>query len=69
VSLRWLDPLHGAGYQFWSGIGSTLAPFAVGALLWAMPSRCHELGCRRRARKAHPSNGFYYCSRHIEEAS
>ena len=65
MNLYWLDPLHGAGYQFWSGIGSTIAPAAAALILYLAPTRCHELGCRRRARKAHPSNGFYYCSHHI----
>lgn len=63
--LRWLDPLHGPGYQFWSGIGSSLAPAAVGVLIYLAPTRCHELGCHRRAQAASPSNGFYYCRRHL----
>jgi hypothetical protein len=65
--LRWLDPIHGSGYQFWSGIGSTIAPACVAVMLWLTPSRCHELGCRRRARGASPLNGFYYCDRHMVE--
>jgi len=28
--LDWLDPLHGNGYQFWSGIGSGSPILAAG---------------------------------------
>lgn len=61
-----MNPLRGDGYQFWSGIGATLAPLAVGACLWLMPTRCEQLGCRRRARGLHPVNGRLLCARHLE---
>ena len=32
--LDWLDPLHGNGYQFWSGIGSGSPILAAGVLWW-----------------------------------
>jgi hypothetical protein len=60
-----LDPLHGDGYQFWSGIGATAAPFLVGLGFWLAPTRCHELRCRRRAVKAHPQHGYPVCARHL----
>lgn len=58
-----LDPLHGDGYQFWSGIGSNIA--IVGGLyaLWKQ-SRCHELGCRKRAWHTHPQHGHPVCRFH-----
>jgi hypothetical protein len=63
--IRGLDPLHGDGYQFWSGVGATIAPAAAALILFLAPTRCHELGCRRRARAASETNGFYYCTRHL----
>ena len=49
-----LDPLHGNGYQFYSGIGSSLNEWvqtalkiAVGVGVWARHHNCHEHGCLR----------------------
>jgi hypothetical protein len=61
-----LDPLHGDGYQFWSGIGAALlAPALVGGAVWFWPKRCSELNCRRRATILHPQHGRPVCSRHL----
>lgn len=59
-----LDPLHGDGYQFWSGIGSDaflLAPF-----LWLIKHHnCHMDGCWRLG---HVLNGKPVCKKHHPEA-
>lgn len=61
-----LDPLHGDGYQFWSGIGSALVmPLAVAAAVWLWPTRCSYLNCRRRATTLHPQHGNPVCVRHL----
>lgn len=60
------DPLHGDGYQFWSGIGAALVvPLGVGALVWLWPTRCQEIGCYRRARKRHALHGQPVCEKHL----
>lgn len=56
--LHWLDPLHGEGYQFWSGIGGYLAIVAV---FWRHVN-CHQPGCHRIGRYHHPDGLF--CRRH-----
>lgn len=63
----WLDPLHGVGYQFWSGAGGALvAPAIIAALLYLTPTRCSQLGCRKRAR-AVSAAGAPFCERHLPE--
>lgn len=66
VSWDWLDPIHGVGYQFWSGIGGAVF---LGLLLaawgWLTPTRCSQLGCRRRATALHPQHGEPVCVRHM----
>lgn len=60
-----LDPLSGAGYQFWSGIGGALvAPALIGLLIYLTPTRCQQLGCRRRA-VAVSTAGAPFCRRHL----
>lgn len=62
-----LDPLHGDGYQFWSGIGGAMVmPLVYSAAVWAWPTRCAQLGCFRRAR-AVTSAGVPFCRGHLPE--
>lgn len=61
-----IDPLHGDGYQFWSGIGgAVLIPLVYRAASWLSPPRCSELGCHRIARRKHPLHGDPVCERHL----
>lgn len=61
-----MNPLHGDGYQFWSGLGGALvAPILIGAAVWLWPTRCQELGCRRRAIRRHPQGGYPACAKHL----
>lgn len=56
----WSDPMHGEGYQFWSGIGSDvflLAPFAW----WFRHHNCHVPGCWR---VGHVHDGLPVCRKH-----
>lgn len=66
MSWDWLDPIHGVGYQFWSGIGGAVAlGLAAAVWSWARPERCSQLGCRRRAVTLHPQHGQPVCPRHL----
>lgn len=63
-------PLHGEGYQFWSGIGGAIVGGAIvaalaGAAVWFWPTRCSELHCRHSADALHPQHGRPVCSRHM----
>ena len=44
--LDWLNPLHGSGYQFWSGIGSEL-PIIAATLYFIRHHNCDTSGCLR----------------------
>lgn len=58
-----LDPLHGWGYQFWSGIGSGSPIFAVAAGLY-MHHQCYVPGCLRPGH-VHPDHDHRpVCRRH-----
>lgn len=66
LDLLWqilFHPLSGMGYQFWSGIGANLTVLGVIYSLYKQ-SRCHEIGCRRRAWRAHPLHGYQVCRVH-----
>ena len=52
------DPLHGDGYQFWSGIGSGSPVFVILAAWWHHHN-CHERRCWRIVRR-----GQTRCHRH-----
>lgn len=41
-----LDPLHGDGYQFWSGIGSDFGILTILLVFWRNHN-CHEHKCWR----------------------
>lgn len=61
-----IDPLHGDGYQLWSGIGgAALIPVIFSAIQYAMPTRCSQLACRRRATMLHPLHGRPVCGKHM----
>lgn len=65
-----MNPLHGDGYQFWSGIGGVLVgsvvlPITVAVLYWLRPTRCEELGCRRKAVRRHSQHGYPVCEKHL----
>jgi hypothetical protein len=66
--LNWADPIHGVGYQFWSGIGMGLIAAAYRLSLWISPTRCAQLGCWRRARKA-TAAGVPFCLAHFQEVA
>lgn len=53
-----LDPLHGDGYQFWSGIGSG-SPLFAGLLVFWHRHNCHERRCWRVVR-----HGKTHCRKH-----
>lgn len=62
----WLDPIHGVGYQFWSGIGTVIVPAWIGFMIYLTPTRCEQLGCRRKARAVN-KEGVILCDRHLNE--
>jgi hypothetical protein len=61
-----LDPLHGDGYQFWSGIGSGSPLFVALLVLWRKHN-CHVKGCWRIAWHPHPVHKHPVCRRHFPE--
>jgi hypothetical protein len=65
--IDWLDPIHGVGYQWWSGFGGALvAPALIGLVIYVTPTRCSQLGCRRRA-IAVSEAGAPFCRKHIPD--
>lgn len=61
--LWWLfEPLHGDGYQFWSGIGSG-SPLLAALVIFLRRHNCHEHRCARMA--WHPNaDGHPVCKKH-----
>jgi hypothetical protein len=64
-----LHPLHGLGYQFWSGIGSDFGEYTVAAsvigtaaLTWKHIN-CEHPKCPRPGHR-HPDHGRPVCRRH-----
>jgi hypothetical protein len=59
-----LDPLHGAGYLFWSGIG--LCGIGVGSITgWWRKHNCHVKGCPRlQWHASHEHLGHPVCRAH-----
>jgi len=60
------DPLHGDGYNFWSGIGSDFgeATIIVAVLAWWRHRNCQVAGCMR-IHLMHPTDaGHYVCKHH-----
>lgn len=70
----WLwPPLHGAGYQFWSGIGSDVGEAgilaSIGSVAFVSYRRleCHADGCHRLAWHVHDGHGHPVCRKHHPE--
>lgn len=61
--IAWLDPLHGDGYQFWSGIGAG-SPVFIALAVWWRHHNCHVRGCPRLLWHPHPDHGHPTCRRH-----
>lgn len=62
----WLDPLWGAGYQFWSGVGSDfgeLVLLGVFVTFWRHHN-CHVHRCWRLSWHPHPDHGHPVCRVH-----
>jgi hypothetical protein len=66
VLASFLDPLHGDGYQFWSGIAGDVFIF-TGLLAWWHHVNCIEAGCWRKGHKD-PEHGHPLCKRHQKKA-
>ena len=76
MALAWLvgwwawNPMHGAGYQFWSGIGSDLgeltivAAIATPAIMFYRRNNCHVKRCWRLQWHRHPETGHPVCHHH-----
>jgi len=64
----WLDPIHGVGYQWWSGLGIGLIAAGYRGSLWIAPTRCNQLGCWRKAHKATVA-GVPFCREHFVEVA
>lgn len=67
VALGWFfQPLHGDGYQFWSGIASDLGEVAIigGLLTFVRQRNCHVKRCPRLSWHAHPEHGHPVCRKH-----
>lgn len=63
-----LDPLHGDGYNFWSGIGSDLGELAIvtGLVAWWRHRNCYVKGCWHKGH-ADPEHGHPVCEKHQEK--
>lgn len=61
-------PLHGDGYQFWSGIAGSFLTSIPGWLtvlvLYARHHNCHVHGCWRLQWHPHPETGHPVCKKH-----
>lgn len=62
-----LDPLHGAGYQFWSGIGSDVF-LVTGAAAFYKHVNCEQPGCWRFGHR-HPDHGRPTCRKHYHDTT
>ncbi len=57
-----IDPLHGDGYQFWSGIGSDVF-LVTGISLGLRHVNCHVKGCWRWGHLVHGTS-YRACNKH-----
>jgi hypothetical protein len=58
-----LDPLHGDGYQFWSGIG--LGGLGFGSIgMWWRKHNCHVKRCPRLQWHVNDEHGHPVCRTH-----
>jgi hypothetical protein len=68
-----MDPFHGNGYAFWSGIGNDIPVFVAGYIFAFLPhmvmtyrlNRCHYHRCFRLGH--HPYRHYKYCKHHHPE--
>ena len=60
-----LHPLHGSGYQFWSGLGSDFgeATILTAIVATAKHKNCHHKRCWRLGHN-HPQHGWPSCKKH-----
>lgn len=63
-----LHPLHGNGYQWWSGAGSDLGEVSILAVFVgaAKHHNCHHKGCKKLGHR-HPEFGWPACRTHWNE--
>lgn len=67
-----VHPLHGNGYQWWSGEGSDLGEYSIAAAVFAHPviylrhNNCHHKGCWKLGHR-HPEHGWPACRDHWDE--
>ena len=65
-----IRPLHGMGYQFWSGIGSDIGEASIlitilaFAWAWWRTHNCHVNKCPRLLWHPHPDHGHPVCRHH-----
>lgn len=62
-----LDPLHGDGYQAWSGILAG-SPVFVGLAAWVHHHNCIERGCWRTGHPSPEHAGHPVCRKHTKHA-
>ena len=60
------DPLHGDGYNFWSGIGSDIGEITIviAVFAWWKHRNCQVKGCWRIHLTNPTEAGHYVCKRH-----
>lgn len=65
ISTYLLHPLHGDGYQWWSGAGSDLGELTLVGLVLGMyrHKNCESKGCWRLGHN-HPDHGRPVCRHH-----
>lgn len=61
-------PLHGTGYQFWSGIAgsflTSIPGWLVAFFLFIRARNCHVKGCKSFHTAVDPEHGWHACVRH-----
>jgi hypothetical protein len=61
-----MNPLHGDGYAFWSGIANDLPIYVLGVVpmfvAWYKRNKCHHPRCHRLGH--HPYKHFQFCGQH-----
>ena len=57
-----IDPLHGDGYQWWSGLGSDLV-YVSGIAVFMRHHNCSIKGCLRPGH-VDPTSGHLFCHKH-----
>lgn len=66
LSTYLLHPLHGDGYQFWSGVAGDLPQIAALGWLYAFLRKhnCHAKGCWRIGRHVVRGTPYITCRKH-----